>query len=229
MPIPAKKNGSDSWPPVIYRDDSLVAVNKPAGLLVIPSPKGESDTLGTRVNDMLRAELGGSNDSMAWPCHRIDRETSGIMLYARGKAMQQLVMQLFQERQVHKTYLAIVNGIPGKAQGLINLPIEGQESLTEYAVIGKGNDFAVVMVKPVTGRTNQIRIHFARMGHPLIGDAKFGIRKEFKRSFKRTALHAWRLELPHPIGGKLLRIEAAVPADMAILLAEAGITTTQNT
>jgi 23S rRNA pseudouridine1911/1915/1917 synthase len=76
---------------------------------------------------------------------------------------------------------------------------------------------------PVTGRTNQIRIHFARMGHPLLGDAKFGIRKEFKRPFKRTALHAWKLELPHPQSGAALRLEAPVPADMAALTAELGL------
>jgi len=220
-----KPDSGSSVPPIsiLYQDKQLVAVDKPAGLLVIPSPKGETQTLGSLVNGFLQADSAISGDGQAWPCHRIDRETSGIMLYARGKSMQQEVMALFQKRLVHKSYLAIVNGIPGKAKGTINLPIEGQESITEYEVIGAGSDFAVVLVKPLTGRTNQIRIHFARMGHPLVGDAKFGIRKQFARSCKRCALHAWRLELRHPATGQLLRIEAPIPADLAGLLAEAGL------
>jgi 23S rRNA pseudouridine1911/1915/1917 synthase len=142
------------------------------------------------------------------------------MVYAKGKAMQKKVMDSFQERTVHKTYLALVNGVPGKAKASVRTPIEGQEALTNYELLGSSTEWAAVKVMPVTGRTNQIRIHFARMGHPLLGDAKFGIRKEFKRPFKRTALHAWKLELPHPQSGAVLRLEAPVPADMATLMAE---------
>lgn len=218
--MPPKTPVGPPSPAILYEDDCLIVVDKPAGVLVIPSPKGETDTLGARVNALLAAR--GEGGAQAWPCHRIDRETSGVMVYAKGKAMQKKVMDSFQERSVHKTYLALVNGVPGKTQASIRTPIEGQEAVTNFKVLGSCPDWAAVQVMPVTGRTNQIRIHFARMGHPLLGDAKFGIRKEFKRAFKRTALHAWKLELPHPRSGETIRFEAPVPADMAALAAELG-------
>ena len=206
---------------ILYEDESLLVVDKPAGLLVIPSPKGETNTLGSQVNALLAER--GAGGALAYPCHRIDRETSGIMVYAKGKAMQKKVMELFHQRAVHKTYLALVNGVPGKAQASLRSPIEGQEAITNYKLLGLTDSWAAVQVMPVTGRTNQIRIHFAKMGHPLLGDAKFGIRKEFKRAFKRTALHAWKLELTHPASHQLLSLVAPVPADMAALLETLGL------
>jgi 23S rRNA pseudouridine1911/1915/1917 synthase len=230
----AKKPAGPALPAIIYEDEALLVVNKPAGLLVIPSPKGETNTLGSLVNRMLldraaalappvTAAGGNPPATQAWPCHRIDRETSGIMVYAKGKAMQKKVMELFHRRAVKKVYLALVNGCPGKAAGSIRTPLEGQEAITHYQLLGGNERFAAVRAMPETGRTNQIRIHFARMGHPLLGDAKFGIRKEFKQPFKRTALHAWRLDLVHPASGLPLSFVAPLPPDLLPLLDSLGL------
>ena len=215
-PMSAKPSASAQYPVILHEDECLLIVDKPSGLLVIPSPKGETVTLGTLVNDLLAAR--GDGGPTAWPCHRIDRETSGVMVYAKGKAMQKKVMDQFQQRNVHKTYLALVNGCPGKASGSIRTPIEGQEAVTNYLVLGRNERYAAIQVMPVTGRTNQIRIHFARMGHPLLGDAKFGIRKDFREPFKRTALHAWQIRFEHPKTAQELVVSAPVPPDMAALL-----------
>lgn len=217
---------------ILYRDESLIVVDKPAGLLVIPSPKGEKTTLGTLLNDLLAAETvqAGKPRPQAHPAHRIDRETSGIMLYALGKSMQQKLMDRFAAREVHKTYIAVVNGIPGKKEGSLNQPIEGQEALTRFKVLGskdlgQGKAYSVVAAEPVTGRTNQIRIHFSRMGHPLIGDAKFGVRKDFAVQAKRCLLHAYRISFPHPADDSELVFVAPTPADMEAIVAAAGVET----
>jgi 23S rRNA pseudouridine1911/1915/1917 synthase len=210
---------------IVYRDEWIVVVNKPAGLLVIPSPKGETNTLTSLLNRQLSAEpaAGDRPRPQAHPAHRIDRDTSGIVVYALGKSMQQKLMDQFAERLVHKTYIAVVNGVPGKKEGMLNQSIEGQDAQTRYKVLGSTAAFSVVAALPVTGRTNQIRIHFARMGHALLGDNKFGIRKDFSIQAKRTALHAYKIEFSHPVSGLPLVFSVPVPGDIADFARQAGV------
>lgn len=197
--------------PIIYEDDSLMVVDKPAGLLVIPTPKKEPRTLTSILNNDLK-ERGIAY--RLHPCHRLDRETSGLIIYAKGKALQKKLMQEFASRRVKKGYLAFVQGALDKAQGKIKTSIEGESALTKYKVIQKRKDFTVVEAAPATGRTNQLRIHFKHLGHPIVGESKFAFRKDFKLRFKRLCLHAKALEFTHPVTGKTVSLSAELPNDM---------------
>lgn len=197
--------------PIIFEDDWLLVTDKPSGLLVIPTPKKESRTLTNILNQDLQ------NRGITYrlhPCHRLDRETSGLIIYAKGKSAQEKMMHEFKERKVKKTYLAFVLGVPFKIQGEINKPIEGKAALTKYKVIEKRKDFAIVEVNPLTGRTNQIRIHFKEIGHPVLGETKYAFRRDFKVKAKRLCLHAQGLEFTHPITKEYMRLHADLPKDL---------------
>ncbi len=181
--------------PIIYEDDWLLVVNKPPGLLTIPTPRNESRTLTSILNEDL-AKRGLLY--RLHPCHRLDRETSGLIIYAKGKSIQKRMMDEFKQKKVKKIYVAFVQGNLAKNQGEIKIPIEDQSAITQYKVIQKRKDFTVVETKPLTGRTNQIRIHFKNMGHPILGDTKYAFRRDFKIKAKRLCLHARFLEFIHP-------------------------------
>ncbi|MBI4972801.1 MAG: RluA family pseudouridine synthase [Candidatus Omnitrophica bacterium] len=194
--------------PVVYEDDWILVVDKPSGLLTIPTPKKEMRT--------LTSILG------LYPCHRLDRDTSGLIIYARTKSIQKKMMQAFKEKKVKKTYLAFVRGIPCRNQGQIHNPIEGNSALTKYRVLKKLRGFSVVEVIPLTGRTNQIRIHFKQIGHPILGEERFAFRRDFKIKAKRLCLHAAALEFPHPVTKKYLRLSVDLPRDLKEFLEQQG-------
>ena len=148
------------------------------------------------------------------PCHRLDRETSGLIIYAKGKAQQQKIMQLFKERSVHKEYIAFVQGLLPKQEGQINYALEGKSALTKYRVIKGCGNFSIVEVMPQTGRTNQIRIHFKEIGHPIVGESKFAFRRDFPLRAKRVCLHAKYIEFKHPWTGKIVALELSLASDM---------------
>ncbi|MFA5090515.1 MAG: RluA family pseudouridine synthase [Candidatus Omnitrophota bacterium] len=195
----------------IYEDEWLLAVNKPAGILVIPTPRKERHTLTNILN--ARLENKGVSYRLH-PCHRLDRETSGVIIYAKGKGTQKKMMELFRERKVKKTYLALVRGSSLPAQGQINYPILGQSASTRYILVEKRKDFSIIKVMPLTGRTNQIRIHFNRMGWPILGESKYAFRRDFPVKAKRLCLHALDIEFPHPVNGRHMRLEAKLAPDL---------------
>lgn len=201
--------------PVVYEDDWLLALDKPSGLLVIPTPKKETRTLTSILNNDL-IEKGVSY--RLHPCHRLDRDTSGLILYAKGKSIQQKMMQEFSARRVKKIYYALVNGALAKERGRISLSIEGKSAVTDYKVIKRNALCTMVEVVPLTGRTNQIRIHFKSMGHPILGDTKFAFRRNFLVKVKRLCLHAGFLEFLHPITNKRVILKSALPRDISELL-----------
>lgn len=203
---------------IIYEDDHLMVVDKPSGMLVIPTPKKETNTL----TDLLNKELDARGVSVnAYPCHRLDRETSGLIVYAKGKAIQSEVMAAFQKRSVKKRYIAFVHGRMKKAFDTIDSSIYNRNkdrvepAITKYAVLEHRKDFTVVEVEPVTGRTNQIRIHMKSIGHPLVGESLFVFRKDYALKFKRVALHAQHIEFTHPVTKKKMVFDAPLPDDMA--------------
>jgi RluA family pseudouridine synthase len=196
--------------PVVYEDDWLLVVNKPSGLLVIPTPQKECRTLTSILND----EAVRQNQMRLYPCHRLDRETSGLMIYAKGKSIQKKLMQEFKARNVKKTYIAFVQGVLSKNKGRIHYPIEGKSSVTDYLVMERKKDFSIVRVWPVTGRTNQIRLHFKKVGHPIVGESRFAYRRDYKLKAKRVCLHAESLEFIHPITKKSLRIDCGLASDL---------------
>jgi len=202
---------------VVYEDEYLLTVNKPSGMLVVPTPKGETNTL----TDILNRELERRGVSAcAYPCHRIDRETSGLILYAKGKFIQQAMMEQFKKHLVKKTYIAFVHGIVRKDSDTLKGNVYNQRRrktelmITKFRVMERRRDFTILRVEPVTGRTNQIRIHFKGMGHPLVGESVYAFRKDFKLKFKRTALHAKALEFNHPVTGKRMNFDMPLPDDM---------------
>jgi 23S rRNA pseudouridine1911/1915/1917 synthase len=218
---------------IVYEDEQLIVVDKPSGMLVIPTPKKETNTL----TDLLNRELdehgiealnhslrSGSGQANAYPCHRLDRDTSGLIVYAKGKSIQQAMMEEFKKRAVKKTYIAFVNGKVAKDFDIITKRIYNRnknrfdEAITKYKTIERREDFTVVEAEPVTGRTNQIRIHFKSIGHPLVGESVFAFRKDFKLKFRRAALHASYIRFAHPVTKKLLDFSAPVPADMEAFL-----------
>lgn len=202
---------------IVYEDDSLIVLDKPAGMLVIPTPKNEANTLTAVLNRHLDNRGIQIN---AYPCHRLDRDTSGLIVYAKGKKAQKIMMDKFRERGVRKLYLGFVHGHLNRDKGVIDIPVEGKRSVTKYNVIGRGSDFSVVEVEPVTGRTNQIRIHFKSAGHPLVGERRFAFAKDFKLKFRRTALHSYRLEFTHPVTDRPLTFTSPLPDDMERFLKE---------
>lgn len=197
--------------PIIYEDDWLLAADKPSGLLVIPTPKKETRTLTSILNEDLK-ERGLSY--RLHPCHRLDRETSGIIIYAKGKSIQKKMMDLFKEKKLRKSYIVFVRGhLPG-SQGQIKSPIEGKSAITEYKTIAKKKDFDIVEATPVTGRTNQIRIHFNSIGHPVLGETKFAFRRDFFVKAKRLCLHARDLEFSHPVTNLCVHLHSDLPKDL---------------
>jgi RluA family pseudouridine synthase len=187
---------------------------------VIPTDKNEHHTLVNIVNQQV-------NEGHLYPAHRLDRDTSGVILFAKGKSAQEKLMQFFKDKQVHKTYIAFVHGRVAQPRGKIRIPVKdlhqrkfarhlpAQSALTNYEVEDYYKDFTVVKVMPITGRTNQIRIHFAKIGHPLVGEDQYVFRRDFALRFRRTALHALRLEWPAMTGGHMIKVEAPLADDMA--------------
>lgn len=209
--------------PVLYEDDYFLIFDKPSGLLVIPSPKKERYTLVSLVN----LTHSPTDDSFRLhPCHRLDRETSGIIVFAKGKKNQQLMMKLFHRHHVRKKYIAFIQGRLKMRQGEFRSAIRdfdqqrffrhGQPRLaiTRFKVLNIHRHFCIVEVQPVTGRTNQIRIHFSEAGFPLVGERKYAFAKDFSLKFRRVALHASEIEFVHPIKRKPVKITLPLPKDM---------------
>lgn len=203
--------------PVIYEDDWLLVLNKPSGLLSIPTPKNKKRTLTGILNEDAKER---NLPYRLHPCHRLDRETSGLIIYAKGKSVQRKMMELFKHRRVKKEYLAFVQGRPKPAQGQIKIPIVGQASLTQYKTIENRKYFTIVEAMPLTGRTNQLRIHFKNIGCPILGETRYAYRRDFKIKAKRLCLHAKSLEFRHPLTPKNIIIDSQIPRDLQDFLKE---------
>lgn len=202
---------------IVYEDDYLLIVDKPSGLLTIPTPKKETRTLTGILNEEAKKK---QLNLRLYPCHRLDRETSGLIIYAKSKRIQQMMMESFHRQEVHKEYIAFVRGKLKEPSGRIKSYIRHDEreepklAVTDFEVVNSFKDFSEIKVFPRTGRTNQIRIHFKQIGHPLLGERKFAFARDFKVKFKRLALHSSRLIFNHPITGKRLDIYSELPPDM---------------
>jgi 23S rRNA pseudouridine1911/1915/1917 synthase len=197
--------------PIVFEDDWLLVVDKPSGLLTIPTVKNESRTLTSILNE--DAEEKGALYRLH-PCHRLDRETSGLIIYAKGKSIQKKMMDMFKAKKVEKKYLAFVQGDMFYTKGQIKNRIERLEALTIYSVLERKKDFCIVEAQPLTGRTNQLRIHFKQIGHPILGDVRFAFRRDFIVKAKRLCLHAGQLRFTHPVTGKDIQLTTELPKDL---------------
>jgi 23S rRNA pseudouridine1911/1915/1917 synthase len=201
--------------PIVYEDDWIMVLNKPSGLLVIPTPRKESRTLSSILNQYAQENKFSYS---LHPCHRLDRETSGLIIYAKGKSAQEKIMDQFRNREISKKYIAFVQGRLNPKEGQIKLPVEYKSAVTGYKVLDEREKFSVVELSPLTGRKNQIRIHFQRIGHPLVGETRFALRKLSPVKAKRACLHANSLTFKHPFTGKQLFIECSLASDMSNIL-----------
>lgn len=199
--------------PVVYEDEWLLIVDKPAGMLSIPTPRREKRTLTSVLNDDAKEK--GRLERLH-PCHRLDRETSGVMIYAKGKSSQQKMMEAFKDRRVHKRYIAAVQGEVTAGRGIIREPLAGKTAVTRYTLVRAFPEYSVVSVEPVTGRRNQIRLHFKHIGHPLVGESRFAFRRDSVLKAPRALLHAVSVRFPHPYTGAMIFAEAPLSRDMAV-------------
>lgn len=223
---------------VLYEDDFLAAINKPAGMVVHPAPGQWS---GTVVNALL-ARWGWDTKPGAFRpgiVHRLDKDTSGVLLIAKDIKTQDALARQFKERQVRKTYMAVVWGHPAPRMGKISLPIgrhpvdrkkmavqvrNGRVAVSHYRVIGETAELALVQLGLETGRTHQLRVHLNAIGHPIVGDPVYGARSfsrhapSMAQRFPRQALHALTIAFTHPVSLTPLTIQAPCPEDFACLL-----------
>ncbi len=191
---------------ILFEDESILVVDKPSGLLTVATPKKEKHTLSSLLH--------------AYPAHRLDRETSGVILFGKTKKAQQLLMDGFRKHTVKKRYIAFVHGRLPQRSSVIDKKVQDnpyeppKQALTKYKVLEYRDGFSVVEVIPLTGRTNQIRIHFKQIGHPLVGERRFAFAKDFAIKFRRVALHASDIEFTHPINGQRIHFHSELPDDM---------------
>jgi len=200
---------------ILYEDESLLIINKPSGILTVPTPKKENYTLTSVVNTILRKK---GIQTEVFPCHRLDRETSGLIIYAKSRAIQEIVMEQFKNGKVKKKYIAFVQGLVKQPSGVISFPIENKKAITKYKLLQRRKGYSIIEAEPETGRTNQIRIHFKMIGHPILGERKFAFGKDFNIKFRRVALHAGEIKFSHHATGKSLSFSCRLADDMNKLI-----------
>ena len=211
----------------VYEDADLLVVNKAAGVAVHPGPGHHDDTLGNFLTGYYKKQ---GVPFVYRPAHRLDRNTSGLMVVARHAHVQELLKGQLHTGQFRRTYLAVCEGEIAQWEGVIDQPIGradgsvlrrevrcgGADAVTRYQVVEVKEGRSLVRLELETGRTHQIRVHMAWLGHPLVGDFLYGT--ERPELIGRTALHSWKLNLKHPLTGEWLDLTAPVPEDMLGLL-----------
>jgi tRNA pseudouridine32 synthase/23S rRNA pseudouridine746 synthase len=203
---------------IVFADESLVVVDKPAGLLSVPGRgEGKADCLASRVQAVFADAL---------VVHRLDMSTSGLLMLARGAEMQRQISRLFEERQVSKRYIAVVDGLLAEASGEVDLPLigdwpnrprqkvdfeVGKHSLTKFRRLSldPANNSTRVELEPITGRSHQLRVHMAALGHPIRGDELYGKAPESEGG--RLLLHAMDLAFVHPTSAASLHFHCDAP------------------
>lgn len=184
--------------PLLLNDDQLVATSKPAGCVSVPS-KGETRVASRMLADQLGLPFKGEVDPRIRPVHRIDKDTSGVLLFAKNRQAQQFVSEQFQNRKVDKEYLALVIGNPAEREGVIDAPMRrdpsnnlrmeihrvGKPAVTHWKLLQRFRGFSLLQVMPQTGKTHQIRVHLTSIGHPLVVDPLYGSRMRKKDELER--------------------------------------------
>ena len=212
---------------LVYEDEDLLVVNKPAGMPVHPSAKNHDNTLANALVWYYQEQ----GLPFVFHCtNRLDRDTSGLVLVARHSYSATRIAQMTKDREIHREYRAIVRGIPSPSEGTIDAPLgrkagsiiertvdfeQGEPAITHYQVVESKNGHSLLALQLETGRTHQIRIHLKHLGYPLIGDYLYNPDMEF---IKRQALHAYRLRFSHPVTGEKMEFTAPLPEDMKAIL-----------
>jgi 23S rRNA pseudouridine1911/1915/1917 synthase len=245
-PEPAHNVAQDIPLPIVYEDEHLLVVDKPAGLVVHPAA-GNRD--GTLVNALLHhcGESLSGIGGVARPgiVHRIDKDTSGLLVIAKHDKAHEGLARQFATHSIDRRYLAIVSGVPRQVEGTVDAPLarspqnrkkiaivaagRGKRAVTHWTRLELLRDAALVECRLETGRTHQVRVHMASIGHPLVGDPVYGRGKSAHRDllnqldFKRQALHAAHLGFIHPVTKGRLSFDSALPSDMQELFTALGV------
>lgn len=200
--------------PILFDHPDVLAVDKPVGLASIPEAGRPDSVLST-----LQAQF----PDKLYVVHRLDKEVSGVMLFARNAATHRFLSEAFSTREVHKTYLALVQGVIPTGRGVIDRPLRefgsgrmgvderrGKPSVTEFEVVRRFEDTTLVQLHPITGRRHQLRVHLFSLGHPIVGDTRYGDRA-LQSAFPRLMLHSRSVIVPLP-SGETVTVEAPTPA-----------------
>lgn len=212
---------------IIYQDENVIVVDKPAGLTVHPAP---GHPRGTLVNALLAIcpDLRGIGGTLRpGIVHRLDKDTSGLIVVAKNDRANRALQTQLKEREVKKTYTTLVRGVPEPTEGMIDAPIgrnpknrkkmavvaNGRDSQTKYRVVEvlAGGEYALVEAQPITGRTHQIRVHMAAIKHPIVGDSTYGKRSDL---VDRQFLHASKLDFAMPVSQRRIEFESPLPDDL---------------
>lgn len=216
---------------VLYEDEHLLVVGKPAGLVVHP---GSGQTTGTLAAGLLHRypEIKGVGEPGRWGIvHRLDRDTSGVLVVARTAEVHAALTGMMRRREVSRIYTALVHGRMPAATGIVDAPVgrdpsiplrraahaEGKPARTHYRVVHEYDESALLDVRLETGRTHQIRVHMAAIGHPVVGDRVYAGRRH-RFGAKRMFLHASRIEFTHPVTGEEVVVESPLPAELTSVL-----------
>ena len=232
---------------IIYEDDDVLVINKQADLIVHPARGYKTGTLINALVFHSKKLSKGSEEFRPGIVHRLDRNTTGVLVVAKNETAHWRLARQFEERKTKKQYLAIVHGIPEPDADCINkplavhprirekfavLPIIGKEAITYYEVVEKFRGYSLLRINIKTGRTHQIRVHMSYLKHPIIGDEMYGGRRIYRWQIEdkpsqpeepllaRPALHAWQLEFTHPVTNKPMKFEAPLHNDMQQILEE---------
>ncbi len=212
--------------PIIYEDDEIIVINKPSGLLSIASDKEKSSTAYRMLSDYVQQK---DKHNRVFVVHRLDEDTSGVLMVAKNVKIQQALQEKWNDIVSKRGYYAIVEGVMEKPSGTIKSYLkknsqnmmysskkagDGQLAITHYRVIKSNEKYSLLDVNIDTGRKNQIRVHLGEMGHHIIGDDKYG---EPSNPIKRLGLHAYELDLTHPITGKKMKFTAPMPKEFSTL------------
>jgi 23S rRNA pseudouridine1911/1915/1917 synthase len=228
---------------ILYEDADIVAVAKPSGLLTHIQLMAKKETAPTSEVGVPTESVGAedwfkekSSESGGGYVHRLDRDTSGVLVFAKNPTAYEFLRKAFHDRDIKKTYLAIVHGMPKEKKGMIDFDIgrsrkdfrlrsaqpkaKGRlrDALTRYEVIGEVEGYSLMRLNPETGRTHQIRVHLKAIHHPIVGDTLYAPNHKPAFGITRLALHASTLDIPLPSGGRTL-ITAPIPDDLVQALA----------
>ena len=213
---------------IVFEDEHLIVIDKPAGMTVHPAPGNEDRTLANAVLAHAPGIEGIGGERRPGIVHRLDKDTSGLIVVAKNERTHTRLSEQFKSREVSKVYLALVAGHPSPPEADIDAPIgrrphdrqrmaivsTGRPAITRYRVVTSYSRSTLVEARPRTGRTHQIRVHLSSVGHPVVGDTTYGRPARPAEGLSRQFLHAFRLAFVHPASGETIRFTAELPNDL---------------